>query len=445
MIVAANYLIKNPEDFSKSIITHETFAANLQVGALWERAWTKETAGEKWEWHDLSNYWQFDESDTRSRTGWSPEDLVNILPKVVQSRAWIKAHEERMLEIRAMINLRVEMMNLSEGITSGEIDFQAASAVVAKMASSSLRSSVSTWESISIVSKRLCGQVVEVYEGKAEMTLPMHCRSMQHALGGWRLGRMVMIEAITSGHKTTIARQAAYRLACDHGMPAYVVTIEDPKEDIAARTVAEQSDGGVSVTELMTGKLDQKALGSMISTVNDIFDKNAPFFLDHRPLRIGQAVAAIHDAAARGAKMVCLDFFQLLNPDRPGAPKDTSFWEYAAGQLQAAASVAQVALIVTIQPTQEATREALAGTPLSIGSMRGGSAIAQACFGVLALDFLYDDNKNRITDKINLTPHKWKSARTGATIVMALKAAFDSISDASYVRTGGLANDSKPW
>jgi replicative DNA helicase len=274
---------------------------------------------------------------------------------------------------------------------------------------------------------------IDASKGKIELTLPMPWQTLQTALKGWPLGRMVMVMAITSGHKTTLGRKAAeFEAEREGGCSAYI-SLEDPASHLAARTLAERSMGMTTVGEIMSGDIGREdKLTSMMDTMERIDKRNPQMMIKHETLTLNQCVSRVYEAARKGAKLVVVDFFQLLKKDDMRM-HDVSFWESAANSLQRAALECNVCLVLLVQPTQEGTKRVMqANTCLGPGDIRGGSAIAQAAFGLLVLSFELeevDGELKRIRDRIHIVAQKWKSADVGTTMLFKLDGAYDLIEE----------------
>ena len=101
-----------------------------------------------------------------------------------------------------------------------------------------------------------------------------------------------------------------------------------------------------------------------------------------------------------------------------------------SNELQATAKRLRVPILATVQPTQAATREQLRSKrPLTKADIRGGSAIAQAAYGVLIFNRVFVEGEDTINPRfIDCVVDKWKHASI-RSIRLRVDPAKDTISD----------------
>jgi replicative DNA helicase len=236
--------------------------------------------------------------------------------------------------------------------------------------------------------------------------------------GGFRRGKMYLVCAVTSHHKTTFARQAVHS-ATKLGHDGLFWTMEDDRHDMNARTLAasiRQADTRTFTTyqkpQGITADDFQRLIHGVEGHMADPAAKRM-FYMDEAMPRLSRVTAALSAAAARGIDVVALDFMQLIQNDDPRERlNEAVHWFQVSNTLAAAAKRLDIALIVTVQPTQEATnRHERHQERLTLGDMRGGSAIAQSAYGVILLNKVWEeDSKPPKRDKrfIDLVVAKWK-------------------------------------
>ncbi len=254
---------------------------------------------------------------------------------------------------------------------------------------------------------------------KDGVILPMPIEALDRKTGGWRRGKLYLVAAVTSGHKTTFARSAAWRVACA-GHRVVFWTMEDSAEDVAARTLASEIEGIDTRTfttyrdvQLPGGK--EAMLSKLTRHMKNPGSVNM-YYVDEPNPTIERVLQRISTEAAHGAVMVVLDFLQLIAHTRREFT-DAQHWFDVTTKLAAAAKRLNVTILATVQPTQEATKEYYkTGKPITLGDLRGGSAIAQAAYGVMLLNRPIE-NGIPSSKVIEIDIAKWKNGATGIVTV----------------------------
>jgi replicative DNA helicase len=132
--------------------------------------------------------------------------------------------------------------------------------------------------------------------------------------------------------------------------------------------------------------------------------------------------------AARGLSFVGLDFFQLIRADTARID-EVEHWFTTSNALAAAAKRLNLVILASVQPTQSATKEQERNRRfLTKGDLRGGSAIAQAAYGVLLFNRVYDEDGELDRRYLDVDISKWKNADTG-TVRVKVDRAKDLIVD----------------
>jgi hypothetical protein len=265
-------------------------------------------------------------------------------------------------------------------------------------------------ESLTTVGLRVLETYGRDIKDKSSRTLPMFLPAMQEALGGWTLGKLHLIVARSSEHKTTFTRQAAEH-AAHTGHPVLYWTMEDSSEDIAIRDIASRSE--LTTRDLATAQVPQhlqlnKRLPEVGARARDhvmreaaglfwLIDRGGPKLSDIGPT-IGQAIAK------HGIRAAALDFAQLIEAD--SGHQDTGHWKRVAAYLAALAKRHRIALLACCQIDKFATRESKDNEDRGIRAedMYGGISWMQSAFSVTCLW--------RSSDKrtITINVEKFKSA-----------------------------------
>ena len=295
----------------------------------------------------------------------------------------------------------------------------------------------------------LAQETVEAAKEGDVRGLPMHLKAMQETLGCWRLGRMHIISAVTSGHKSTLVRGALEHIA-EQGYPSLLISYEDPNLDFAGRSLVSMEHSKFTTTQIMNADFGAPSerperLGEFIRQVELKRKNKIPMYLWDRTMYADQLISFMHRATRQlGLKAIGIDFLQLIRSEDPRV-NTVDHLDRLANRLQIAAKDLGVALIVAAQPTQAATHAATKNNvAIGISDIKGASAISQACFGMLALHFPMtrvetQDNVGgrkhteveyeRVEGKIMIIPRKWKSGKLAGAMTFACDGAHDLISD----------------
>jgi replicative DNA helicase len=220
--------------------------------------------------------------------------------------------------------------------------------------------------------------------------VPMPLRRLQEIIGGWRRGKLWMVEAITSGHKTTFARMAAWH-AAKCGEQPLMWAMEDSSEQIVQRTWAAE----IREVDTRTFQMGQKPpvtedeFAMVLDKLGRNLESDAARRLrirDEGMPKLSRVLGLCSSEVARGCTMIVLDFFQLIQPDERPLSEE-GHWYNCANSLQALAKDLDVPILCTCQPTQSAQRAQLeTGKSLTISDIRGAAAISQAAWGILILN-----------------------------------------------------------
>lgn len=257
-------------------------------------------------------------------------------------------------------------------------------------------------------------------EFKDRKAVPMPLPRMQAAYGGWRQGRLHFISAPTSTHKTTLARMAAVH-AADAGYPSVYWTLEDDNSAIVSRTMAAEVPLFTTDHAAHVGieRLTEGELATTMREIGEQQEKDRPLWLLDRPATSADISGQLRAMKAKyGIRLAVIDYFQLIRPDG----RDEGHVDRCAQAMHDLAKTLGIALIICVQPTQEATKKHSQGGTLDTGDLRGGSSIGQAAFAVLTLNRVREDIKldrpgGRVVTipkgAIRLIVRKWKGGKRG--------------------------------
>ena len=253
-------------------------------------------------------------------------------------------------------------------------------------------------------------------DSKLRPLIPLPLHALAQRYGGLQPGKTYLIGAVTSAHKTTLARMC-WSHAGDVGYRGMFWTMEDECEDVIIRDLAEHSRA-VSTQTFTRYELSQDEMHQVIGGVEKRASEEGPGRLlvyDEAVPTLSRVVEVIACESARGLDLVVLDFLQLIRPDNSRIDEVQHLFQCVTA-LSGLAKLLKIALVITVQPTHAATKaHEEFGKPISIGDLRGGSAIAQAAWAVLLLSRPFDrEAKRPLRDRIRLSVAKWKHASTGS-------------------------------
>jgi len=286
---------------------------------------------------------------------------------------------------------------------------------------------------------RTHGQIgADLVRGWAERLAGQESRAMRapqeplrRAIGGWARGKLYLVGAVTSGHKTTFLRQALFQASKD-GFSALFWSCEDGAEDVAARTIAAEVRQASTRTflenERPTGATDDDLRNLIRETSQHLAGEASQRFriIEDSLPNLSHVCNRLKYEKTRGVDVFGLDFLQLVQPDNGRTPDAVHFF-HVSTVLAGLAKSLDIAILATVQPTQLATREhQINKTPLTLGDLRGGSAIAQAAYGVILLNKVWTEEGEQDRRFIDLDVAKWKNGETGV-IRMAVQRSNDLI------------------
>jgi hypothetical protein len=267
-----------------------------------------------------------------------------------------------------------------------------------------------TTESLTTVGMRVLDTYGRDIKDKSSRVLPMFHPGMQSALGGWTLGKLHLVVARSSEHKTTFARQAAEHVA-HAGHPVLYWTMEDSSEDIAIRDIASRSE--LTTRDLATATIPQhiqingrireagaRARDHVMREAAGRFwliDRGSPHLSEIGPV-VGQAVAK------HGIRAAFLDFAQLIRPDH--GHEDATHWKRVSAYCAALSKRHRIALFANCQIDKQATQNSKDDSERGVraSDIYGGIAWQQNAFSVTCIW------KNSDGRTITIDVQKFKSA-----------------------------------
>lgn len=325
----------------------------------------------------------------------SPKELVAIIAKMRRNWAGVLVQE----------SLSTSMDALRRGADLDEVCKAVSVAIESARAGYSDGGKV-----LSDVMSSVAEEWAEACRAGAPNTLPMPVSALQSSLLGWRIGKLHMLGAKSSEHKTTFGRSACEAVA-RVGESALYWLMEDDASDLGARTLASKTD--VNTAMLGTGTTDKpdsvtKRKASMDRIASDpayrriiVIDRRSPPISAIGP-EIGKAVAQ------HGVKFVVLDFVQLIQPDKGN--KSGDWWSHLSAHLHTLASTHNVALLCLGQFETTSVRDmAETGRSPRITDMYGGDTWRQNAFGCLVM---WKTSATTLSFRVD----KWKGGSAGIEI-----------------------------
>lgn len=424
-IYVANYFFcMYPDRFKSAIVDAEDFFSIPIIGAWWEEAKRLDDAGKKWEFQDLVHPEQVGE-------------VMKVMQAIINAEYAHHLIDHLQARVREATSHRHVYAEMQEGLKCISDGGDSDDLILHLSRSMDLlrRSNNQGWMRLSDAVKSVVERYLKSVEEGVPITAVMPLKGLQKHLNGFPYSKLVWILATTSGHKTTLARLCATHYAKQGGFSAYI-SLEDSPEDLAARYVASESSG-VTVNQLMTGQKGEDTLKGIYSVTDRVIKEDPNMIILHEMMTLSKLIARLHEVAKKGARMVCVDFFQLIDRDEDERRSESDFWKYAANKLRDAADELNIALVVCVQPTKEGTQKALRGEALEGPDIRGGSAIEQAAFGLLVLHRVFEKDGKITPDVIDIVIQKWKHGDKSA-LRFGLDAAHDRIYDIAPSNQGTL-------
>lgn len=394
-LVAAWYLRDKMESILASTVQPHHFRALARVSPMWRHAFDASDAGRDWLPMDFD------------RDGYLDQALEGVQP----AESMVRIAERRMTEASALVEFRENMQRVLGAMD--KLDARELSGEARRIVGELEASGPVKVETFAEVGKRQAERFIRAINEPetALRTVPMPTPIMNEALGGWRRGKLHLVGAITSSHKTTFARMAV-EVAAKAGQRCLYWTAEDSNGDIANRTLARNIKPlKVSMLETMDASdLDEDQRRAVMREFVRVLDGEwgeRIRMVDLANPTLSQVVGVIRQQAARPLDLVVFDFLQRIKRD----PRmdTTEHWDTATAELRELAKALDIAIVCPVQPTQEGTKRVegdgkAPGKPLRIGDLRGGQSIAANSYGVLTL-FVDDDGSQR---DLEVHVRKWK-------------------------------------
>lgn len=358
------------------------------------------------------------------------EPQISLRPRDVTPER-LKAAERIVIEAwqkrYARTCLQEALLNIDHGASPTEVR----DSVVSGLSEAASGGLVRT-EAYRDVAMAVIGEWVGDMAQERPRVLPIPWAMLEAQLGGWPLGKLIVVGGRSSEHKTTLARQAAEHV-CRCGFVALYWTAEDSNKDIAGRTLV----GSVPVLttrDLGAGnfrgqrptELDLQQIGEQAkSHLADSWTTRLRLYDEPNPT-IARVCSVIAAEAARGCSLFVIDYFQLCQPDRGDISADAT--RRLASALAGLAKLLHICIIVTSQIDKGATlaSEQEARVPRA-AEMLFGSILKQVSHGVLMVGLSKADPRRQPT--LEICVEKWKWGEKDTKIVMRVDPSHDRIEE----------------
>lgn len=391
-IVACWYLRDKQESILASRVQPHHFRALPRVAPMWRHARDMSDAGRDWLPMDFD------------RDGY----LDEVLAGVSAIPAMVRVAERRVTEIAALAEFRESMHRL---IYSTDLDARELSAEARRIVGELEASGPIRAETFAEAGRRVAERFLHAMQSPEPnpRTVPMPTEILDEYFGGWRRGKLHLVGAKTSHHKTTFSR-VALEVVAKAGFNVLYWTAEDSNDDIASRTLARNIDGlNVGMLETMDAEgLKPEKRGDVMRRLLAVPDEawtHRVRMIDLPNPTLAQVVGVIRQQAAKSLDFVVFDFLQRISRTDM-RESEASHWDRCTSELRELAKVLDVAIVCPVQPTQEGTKRVEDGKPLRIGDLRGGQAIAANAYGVMTL-FVEETKDGR---RLEVYTRKWKGA-----------------------------------
>jgi len=374
------------------------FLAIPVVCEVWDRIREMQLAGEAW---DMLRVFE------QKKIG------LELLPKDFTHPDYlcfsIYHVEQAMLEAYAKHKLAIAARKLSGGIESGELGIGEALGHLDTMRELGGASSAQASKTSAELNREISE---DMFNGrKAGVRLLPMPMDLSDWYQGWRVGKSFYWGAKTSCYKSTgLAMSAEVVARAGHSVLFW--TLEDSAKDLQHRLLV-RNGLGLTYSELDShwdkdncGEVSAKMMTACTETSElPIHYREDPLYLQTMASEISRGIARTN------AKMVCLDFVNLID-SKESMPEHERI-AMSSRILARLAKSLDIVILAAIQFTQDSTRrmDEQGARPPGIGDIRGGSALAQAAFGVLMNYVPIDEMGDPKGNDLTLLVRKWKRGK----------------------------------
>lgn len=382
-----------------STIASSHFVVRVDLVELWEEAKAKALKGEDWDLTTLCNGTLLADDARRFNEITSEQVVVGKIEQL----------EQDMRSNAARFHAQRECRTLWRDIGAGNVSPENASARF-EAAGSTLVDCVADDDSDSVSEAKAA--VERMLTGEPAPLLPMPLLGSEYE--GWTPGKLYVVGAVTSQHKTTVCLDAC-TLVEESGANAFFWTLEDSRADMSARQIVQASEGRISFNDLTRGigKRGPK-VKIAIDSMRTIEERPGRTFLRDGPGTIDVICSAISKKVANhGIRLAVIDFIQRITPDNKfEAPHDA--YERYSKRLADLAGKLDIVILLAVQFTKDATSKSTEGhggkdrLP-QIGDIKGGSGIAYNAFGVWLNHIPQGQDDDLVLKEMSICIRKWKS------------------------------------
>lgn len=252
--------------------------------------------------------------------------------------------------------------------------------------------------------------VAEICSGgrRRNIGVPTGIHSLDHMIGGGlQPGRVTLIGGRTSQGKSALAVTIATQAALA-GLRSVYVSMEMPGTEVGQRILAQMAD--VPATALHGGPISPDQLGRLSRAAARLSETQLRIIDDDNSWP--SILARLHREIAGGAKIIFLDYLQLIQI--PGAKLDQ--WQVLGritAEVKALALRAKIPIVVVAQLNREAAKESRP----RLHHLRGSGDLEQDADCVVLIYRETGQDGKAVNDNADLMLEKNRSGQTGIASV----------------------------
>lgn len=239
--------------------------------------------------------------------------------------------------------------------------------------------------------------------------LPIGFDSLE-ALGRWSYGSLPVIAARPGVGKTTLAIQIATNVAAA-GIPVLFHSLEMPAEEIVAKMISPVAR--IPVTQIVEGRLgssEAKAVADAAGVVAEL-----PVTIRHS-YSLADIVASSRSAARAGARLVVVDYLQLVDSGGASRYETVTQTSLALRRLALSCTAAGHPLVVLATSQLRRAQQGQEDKAPTIADLRESGQIEQDATHIL---LLHDRSKTGARDRVYVLGAKSRFAQRAVTSLRA--------------------------
>lgn len=171
---------------------------------------------------------------------------------------------------------------------------------------------------------RVASNVADKQTGKVEPAIPTGLRDLDRMIGGTRLGHLVIIGALSSHGKTSLATQMIEE-PLRRGVGVGIISADTDKSELLQRIAGQRS--GVCTQDILDGALRPDDMVKVNQALDELY--NEPLEIVDSEYDWPRIKVSIRRMVAGGARIIVIDHLTLLRNPAPKGKRD--YWEEMAG------------------------------------------------------------------------------------------------------------------